>query len=83
MPRRKDGRELFYLSQDSSVVAIPLDSAATSDEARRNVLFRTTSLAHTGLSGSLYDAAPDGRGFVVKREVGSAPIHVRVNWAVP
>jgi Tol biopolymer transport system component len=80
---RADGRELFYLSQDSSVVAVPLDSASTPDDARRNVLFRTTSLAHTGLSGSLYDVAPDGRGFVVKREVGSAPIYVRVNWAVP
>lgn len=80
---RADGRELFYLSQDSSVVAVALDSAYTPDETRRNVLFRTTSLAHTGLSGSLYDAAPNGRGFVVKREVGSAPIHVRVNWLTP
>ena len=80
---RADGRELFYLSQDSSVVAVPFDSAYTPDDSRRNVLFRATSLASTGLSGSLYDAAPDGRGFVVKREVGSAPINVLVNWATP
>jgi hypothetical protein len=65
------------------VVVVPLDSAYAPDDARSNVLFRATSFARTGLSGSLYEAAPDGRGFVVKREVGSAPIHVRVNWSVP
>jgi hypothetical protein len=80
---RADGRELFYLAKDSSVVAVPLDSADAPDDASRNVLFRTTGLARTGLSGQLYDAAPDGRGFVVKREVDSSPIHVRVNWTMP
>ncbi len=80
---RADGRELFYLAQDSTVVAVPLDPAYAPDDGRRNVLFRTTGLAMTGLSGQLYDAAPDGSGFIVKREVGSSPIQVRVNWTVP
>ena len=77
---RADGQELFYLAQDSSVVAVQLDSAYAPDDARRNVLFLTSGLAMTGLSGQLYDASPDGRSFIVKREVGSSPIHVRVNW---
>jgi len=80
---RADGRELFYLARDSSVVAVPFDAAYAPDAARRNVLFRTTGLAITGLIGQLYDAAPNGRGFVVKREVGSSPIQVRVNWTMP
>jgi hypothetical protein len=80
---RADGRELFYLAQDSSVVAVSLDSAYAPNAAHRNVLFRTTGLAITGLSGQLYDAAPDGRRFIVKREVGSSPIDVRVNWTMP
>ena len=53
------------------------------DGARRNVLFRMTGVARTGLIGQLYDAAPDGRRFVVKREVRSSPIHVRVSWTMP
>ena len=65
------------------MVAVPLDSAYAPHDARRNVLFLTSGLAMTGLSGQLYDASPDGRRFIVKREVGSSPIHVRVNWTMP
>jgi eukaryotic-like serine/threonine-protein kinase len=80
---RADGQELFYLARDSSVVAVPLNSAYEPDDAHRNVLFRTTGPATTGISGHPYDVAPDGSSFVVKRDVGSSPIHVRVNWTVP
>lgn len=80
---RADGQELFYFARDSSVVAVPLNSEYEPDEAQRNVLFRTTGPATTGLSGHPYDAAPDGSSFVVKRDVGSSPIHVRVNWTMP
>jgi DNA-binding winged helix-turn-helix (wHTH) protein/Tol biopolymer transport system component len=80
---RADGQELFYLAQDSSVVAVPLDSRSAPDDTRRHVLFQTTGPAMTGLSGQLYDAASDGRNFLVKREVASSPIYVRVNWTAP
>jgi len=81
MPRwRADGQELFYLSKDSSIVAIPIDPHRTPSDSAGRVLFHTTGLAPTGISGHVYDVAPDGQRFLLKREVASSPIHVVLNW---
>jgi DNA-binding winged helix-turn-helix (wHTH) protein/Tol biopolymer transport system component len=81
MPRwRADGHELFYLSKDSSIVAISIDPQQTPSDSAGRVLFRATELTRTGISGNLYDVTPDGQRFLVKREVGSSPIHVVLNW---
>ncbi len=81
MPRwRADGQELFYLSKDSSIVAIPIDPQRTSSDSGGRVLFRASTLAPTGISGHVYDATPDGQRFLLKREVGSSPIYVVLNW---
>jgi hypothetical protein len=37
-------------------------------------------LTFTGINGQVYDAAPDGQRFLLKREVRSSPIHVVLNW---
>jgi DNA-binding winged helix-turn-helix (wHTH) protein/Tol biopolymer transport system component len=84
MPRwRADGQELFYLSKDSSIVAIPIDPRRTPSDSAGRVLFRASGLAPTGLSGQVYDVTPDGQRFLLKREVGSSPIHVVLNWDAP
>jgi eukaryotic-like serine/threonine-protein kinase len=81
MPRwRADGHELFYLSKDSSIVAIAIDPQRTPSDSAGHVLFRASRLAPTGISGDVYDVTPDGQRFLVKREVGSSPIHVVLNW---
>jgi hypothetical protein len=81
MPRwRADGQELFYLSKDSSIVAIPIDPQRTPSEFAGRVLFRTSGLAPTGLSGQVYDVTPDGQRFLLKREFGSSPIQILLNW---
>jgi hypothetical protein len=81
LPRwRADGHELFYLARDSSIVAIPIDPRRTPSDSAGRVLFRATGLAPTGVSGQVYDVTPDGQRFLIKREVGSSPIHVVVNW---
>jgi DNA-binding winged helix-turn-helix (wHTH) protein/Tol biopolymer transport system component len=77
---RADGRELFYLSKDSSVVAIPVDPQRTPSDLPGGVLFHASGLAPTGVSGVVYDVSSDGQRFVLKREVGSSPIHVVLNW---
>jgi hypothetical protein len=76
---RADGRELFYLAQDFSVVAIPFDPQQPGDTTGA-VLFRASEMAPTGVSGQVYDVTPDGSRFLVKREVGSSPINVVMNW---
>jgi DNA-binding winged helix-turn-helix (wHTH) protein/Tol biopolymer transport system component len=81
MPRwRADGQELFYLSKDSSIVAIPIDPQRTPSESAGRVLFLASDLSRTGLSGGVYDVTPDGQRFLLKREVGSSPIRIVLNW---
>jgi hypothetical protein len=81
MPRwRADGHELFYLSQESSIVAIPIDPERTPSDSGGRVLFRASDLANSGISGGVYDVTPDGQRFLLKREVASSPIRVVLNW---
>lgn len=81
MPRwRADGRELFYLSKDSTIVSIPVDPDRTPSDAAGVPLFRVPGPAPTGISGQVYDVTRDGQRFLVKREVGSAAINVVLNW---
>jgi hypothetical protein len=77
---RADGHELFYLSKDSSIMAISIDPRQTPSDSAGRVLFRASGLPQTGISGDLYDVTPDGQRFIVKREIGSSPIHVVLNW---
>ncbi len=81
MPRwRQDGQELFYLAPDSSIVSVPINSRRTPDGVSSGALFKASSLAPTGVSGAVYDAAPDGSRFLLKREAGPAAVRVVVNW---
>jgi eukaryotic-like serine/threonine-protein kinase len=82
MPRwRADGHELFYLSKESSIVAISIDPQRTPSDSGGRVLFRASRVASwTGISGAVYDVTPDGQHFLLKQEVGSSPIHVVLNW---
>ena len=82
MPRwRGDGRELFYVSQDSSLIAVSIDDQATASASPGRVLFRTGTLSPSGIVAQVYDVAPDGHRFLLKRQAGSSPIHAVVNWA--
>jgi hypothetical protein len=78
---RGDGRELFYVSQDSSLSAVSIDDQATASASAGRVLFRTATLGLSGIVGQAYDAAPGGDRFLLKLQAGSSPIHTVVNWA--
>jgi hypothetical protein len=81
MPRwRADGQELFYLSKDSSIVATAIDPQRTPSDSASHTLFHASDLPRTGISGAIYDVTPDGQRFLLKREVGSTPIHIVLNW---
>ena len=77
---RADGRELFYLSKDSSLVAVPVDPQRTPSDSAGGMLFRASGLAPTGISGLVYDVTRDGQRFLLKREVDASPIYVVSNW---
>ena len=86
---RGDGRELYYVSQTGTVMAVAL--GLETDElvpGRPVALFTEPSLRannnvffYGGAAG--YDVTPDGKRFLVNRmtrEPGAGPIHIVLNW---
>jgi Tol biopolymer transport system component len=75
---RRDGRELFYLSPDSRVMAVPVVPGAAGPEAG------TPSALFTLPPTSGYEPSPDGQRFLVTSVVSEAsPITIILNWKPP
>jgi Tol biopolymer transport system component len=77
---RRDGRELFYLSPDGTLMAVSVTTTAPFDVSRPTPLF------HAAISQDLislrnqYAAAPDGSRFIIETPQPPDPINVVVNW---
>ncbi len=79
----RDGRELFYVTADGTVVAVPVEASATTWKAGNPTrLFRGTYFFREGSLGRQYDVARDGRFLLLKHEaVDQMPHFVIVqNW---
>jgi DNA-binding winged helix-turn-helix (wHTH) protein/Tol biopolymer transport system component len=77
---RADGRELFYLSGDLSLMALEVDTgpAFRAKSARR--LFQTRAVTPSGMiGGQVYDVSADGQRFLIKTAASLSPITVVVN----
>jgi len=74
----RDGKELFYLSPDGRLVAVPFRTAPSVEPGEPRTLFRLAA----GTGWRDFDVSPDGRFLAVVREVsGNAqPSTVVVNW---
>jgi hypothetical protein len=72
---RVDGRELFYISQDNRLMAVPITINGSRLEPGKPVaLFPVRP-------GSTYAPARDGHRFLVNSVVeGSSPITIVLNW---
>jgi DNA-binding winged helix-turn-helix (wHTH) protein len=77
---RGDGRELFYLSPDLSVMAVDIQAGAAFRPGMARRLFQTRAVAPSGLAGQAYDVTSDGQRFLVKVPASFSPITVVVNW---
>lgn len=82
---RGDGKELFYLAPDRTLMAVPINSGTTFDPGRPAVLFQT-SVPQTGLTDDRNNYTPtqDGQRFIVNSLVDAAnaqPLTVVLNWA--
>ena len=77
---RKDGRELFYIAPDRTLMSVRLSSDGTTFEhSAPQPLFETRTVG----SGLTYDVSPDGERFLMNTEVGEpepSPIVVVINW---
>jgi Tol biopolymer transport system component len=81
---RGDGRELYYVAPDRTLMAVSVETAATFDARTPEPLFRApfdrTSLAF----GAAYAPAPDGQRFLVAEVIGDAEPHLVaiLNWTI-
>ena len=74
---RRDGKELFYLSTDQKVIAVPITLGAGVEIGTPQELF-----ASPGVTG--YDVSADGKRFLLNVPAGGAeavpPVTVVLNW---
>jgi len=78
---RSDGRELYYLALDGTLMAVDMKAGAEIEPGAPRALFGT-GLAVVGNSDQ-YDATADGKRFLVLKPVSDtapAPITVVLNW---
>jgi Tol biopolymer transport system component/tRNA A-37 threonylcarbamoyl transferase component Bud32 len=79
LPRwRGDGKEIFYISLDNKMMAVPLETTPGFHAGAPLPLFAV----HPG-AGTVYDVAADGKRFLVNSlpaDQGSPPLSLIVNW---
>jgi Tol biopolymer transport system component len=83
---RRDGKELFYISADSKVMAVDVTTAPVFRNGSPKALFAVPIFSSaTMLNITRYDVMPDGRKFLINTLVTEAPasaspIMVVLNW---
>jgi eukaryotic-like serine/threonine-protein kinase len=78
---RRDGRELFYLTPDDQLVAVPVKGGGTFQAGPEVPLFRVGPGFRRGTRND-YDVAGDGQRFLfgMRAPEGTSAINVIVNW---
>jgi Tol biopolymer transport system component/predicted Ser/Thr protein kinase len=76
---RRDGKELFFVSLDSKLMAVPVDADSKFHAGAPVVLFPV----HNSGGGANYDVSPDGQRFLVNSpasDLASPPLDLFVRW---
>jgi len=82
---RRDGRELFYVSPDRKLMAVPVRLGSTFEAGAPAALFEANINPAAGSAGigHQYDVTADGQRFLLNlepRETSTAPLTVVLNW---
>jgi Tol biopolymer transport system component len=81
---RRDGKELFYLTPDGTLTAVPVRSAQPIEFGAPAALFQFFSLTQRGIPAQTpsYDVTADGQRFIVSSVVRRTDpsINVLLNW---
>jgi eukaryotic-like serine/threonine-protein kinase len=81
---RGDGKELFYLSSDSKIMAAPVTTGANFDSGKPMELFQITPRQPVSTNDQfVYDVSRDGQRFLVLTPVKrreASPMSVVLNW---
>jgi Tol biopolymer transport system component len=81
---RADGKEIFYLTPDGTMMAAPIKTTATTIESGTPQLLFKTPIAAVQLTIDQYAVTSDGQRFLIQvptGNAGQAPITVVLNWA--
>jgi Tol biopolymer transport system component len=78
---RRDGKELFYISPDSQMMAVDVNAGPAFQSGNPHALFQT-DIVDTGIrAGPIsWDIAPDGRFLIITSSSIDASLTVAVNW---
>ena len=79
----RNGRELFYVTLDGTMVSVPVEASGTTWKmGDPTPLFRHRYDIREGSLGRMFDVAPDGRFLMIKNEssVDAAHIVLVQNW---
>jgi eukaryotic-like serine/threonine-protein kinase len=82
---RGDGKELFYLSAENTIMAAPVTTGNNFDAGAPVALLQTNPRETVATSEQIiYDARDDGQRFLVNTQIKSAiqPMSLILNWAV-
>jgi serine/threonine protein kinase/Tol biopolymer transport system component len=78
---RADGKELFYLTLDARLAAVPVTLGALVHIGKPQILFQTNAEVVMGMVWHQYDVTPDGQRFLVNTgNVVNTPVTVVHNW---
>jgi serine/threonine protein kinase/Tol biopolymer transport system component len=82
---RRDGKELFYMSAERKMMAVPVKTGATFEAGSPVTLFQThLRQSISALDLVNYDVSADGQRFLINTKVdepNAAPLSVILNWA--
>jgi Tol biopolymer transport system component len=79
---RADGKELFYLGGDGSLMAVPIDATREFVAGVPQALFPTSVRPVAFSTDQVYSVTKDGKRFLInaRSSQSSAPLIVIVNW---
>ena len=82
---RRDGKELFYVSGDQKLMAVPIKLGATAEAGTPQALFPISTFPGFGGTNSFYAPMRDGQRFLVNAPAGgeaaaAPPFTVVTNW---
>ena len=80
---RGDGKELFYLSLDGKLMAVPVNAGASFDAGAPAVLFQANAKEPVATSEqNMYDVSKDGQRFLINTQMRgeTKPVSVVMNW---
>ena len=80
---RADGRELFYLGLDGTMMSVPIGAGQSFEVGRPRALFQANAWSLT--YNQVYAVTKDGQRFLVnvtpQKSSDPAPLTVVLNWA--